>query len=50
MLLSELIEKANNVLAEKGDLAVYIELDFVGFDTTQGGNESREILLVDGQI
>jgi hypothetical protein len=35
MMLSELIEKVNKALSESGDLPVYIEMDIVGFETTQ---------------
>jgi hypothetical protein len=42
MMLSELIEKANEVLSESGDLPVYIEMDIVGFDTTQAISRSAK--------
>jgi hypothetical protein len=38
MVLSELIDRANKVLAESGDLPVSVEMDIVGFGTTQAIN------------
>jgi hypothetical protein len=42
MVRSELIEKANKVLAESGDLPVYVEMDIVGFGTTQPINRAAK--------